>query len=973
MGSHLEAWSCLLDLLTSASGLKLRICLPSTALLGPEGRIVGWYHTDRDGVVCKASASEVSSAAVLHKLCAAHVQDLSSNPLSYVAVAHYGSGVCRLLRRDELQALLKTTAGPCEAHPQGAVDSDSPLCIQSYSPPRNDLRYIASWSVGASAAPELTVLVRRYSCRYTHALDGPDQHRRGSSQDGSSHSSAAAPSDPYGRSVLQHRLSAPPPLLPPTPPPYAHTHFTAAAPSDPYGRSVLQHRLSAPPPPSPPNPPPYAHTHFTAAAPSDPYGRSVLQHRLSSPPPSPPTPPPYAHTHFTAAAPSDPYGRSVLQHPLSAPSPPTSHTHFTAAAPRGLSANELLVESQLIAMGLLEPRGPHTQIPAADGSIDEQRQQQPARRHDGCMGGPLSPTERGTPAPQRVKREAATLLSALSSFVERAHGQRLVGVVAERNHAPSPRSLDGVAVPGQRRQSHCEGNEGGSAPASPSLNAQRSSLGIAEPRAHLDRVPSGPRNSDAHPPPSQSSEAHSTYGRQPPPHQQQQQQQQQPGQQHHTPNSTGSGSRPIPEHLWPHVSGAPNARPDPAPPATASPLRARPASASPTYVFSSSGGVRRVTGPAGAANLSASPHAERSWGRSPRGHTDGVNGHYTLREAVAATRPGSGGHPTSALVPRESHALWDSRETPTASSVSAQLARELEVCRERLQGRSDTAARAQAALAQLASTARRDSDDLRGSVARLTLQLERESEGRRGVEGENERLRTERALIQADRAALDAEASRLRAALAADRETLATSLRESQARLALLSSEVLSLRGESSRLSGQLSSTVQRLAEETEVVEAVRSQLLDYKQMVQQARANLDLQTQARRGKGVRATSAGVSQSGTPAPVPTLGSSAPCAAGTAAVSHRTNPRCPMDDMDEEGGGPHGRQSTAGNNNNNNNNINSSSNNNNNNSSSSSSLNPAQQRAHGGAGSKGRWAYGGAGNRGRGGHAWCFVG
>lgn len=25
---------------------------------------------------------------------------------------------------------LKTTAGPCEAHPQGAVDSDSPLCIQ---------------------------------------------------------------------------------------------------------------------------------------------------------------------------------------------------------------------------------------------------------------------------------------------------------------------------------------------------------------------------------------------------------------------------------------------------------------------------------------------------------------------------------------------------------------------------------------------------------------------------------------------------------------------------------------------------------------------------------------------------------------------------------------------------------------------------------------------------------------------------
>lgn len=45
-------------------------------------------------------------------------------------------------------------------------------------------------------------------------------------------------------------------------------------------------------------------------------------------------------------------------------------------------------------------------------------------------------------------------------------------------------------------------------------------------------------------------------------------------------------------------------------------------------------------------------------------------------------------------------------------------------------------AQAQAALAVLASTARRDNDDLQGSVARLTLQLGRESEGRRTAEGE---------------------------------------------------------------------------------------------------------------------------------------------------------------------------------------------------------------------------------------------
>lgn len=94
-----------------ASGLKLRMCLPSTALLGGEGRIIGWYYTDRDGVVCKATASEVSSAAVLHKLCASHVLDLSYNPFSYVAVAHYASGVCRLLRRDELQLLVREILG----------------------------------------------------------------------------------------------------------------------------------------------------------------------------------------------------------------------------------------------------------------------------------------------------------------------------------------------------------------------------------------------------------------------------------------------------------------------------------------------------------------------------------------------------------------------------------------------------------------------------------------------------------------------------------------------------------------------------------------------------------------------------------------------------------------------------------------------------------------------------------------------
>lgn len=65
-----------------------------------------------------------------------------------------------------------------------------------------------------------------------------------------------------------------------------------------------------------------------------------------------------------------------------------------------------------------------------------------------------------------------------------------------------------------------------------------------------------------------------------------------------------------------------------------------------------------TTGVGGAAGPSASPYAESSSGRSGSGCTDGVNGHYTLRNAVAVTRPGSGGNPTSAVVTHESYALW---------------------------------------------------------------------------------------------------------------------------------------------------------------------------------------------------------------------------------------------------------------------------------------------------------------------------
>ncbi|GFH25771.1 uncharacterized protein HaLaN_23786, partial [Haematococcus lacustris] len=96
----------------------------------------------------------------------------TANPNQYVALGHYSSGIARPLKQHELQFLLSQTLGPYE---QALVAKDPcvelPFCIQAYTVPLRDLRYMVTY--GGPDKDSCTVFTRRFSSRYTHALDDP--------------------------------------------------------------------------------------------------------------------------------------------------------------------------------------------------------------------------------------------------------------------------------------------------------------------------------------------------------------------------------------------------------------------------------------------------------------------------------------------------------------------------------------------------------------------------------------------------------------------------------------------------------------------------------------------------------------------------------------------------------------------------------------------------------------------------------
>lgn len=79
-----------------------------------DGRLVAWFYTNRDGVVCRAPTHEVGAQGLYHKLAGAQgMRPGANNPNGYCAVAHFKNGVSRLLKADQLEELVGTYVVAC--------------------------------------------------------------------------------------------------------------------------------------------------------------------------------------------------------------------------------------------------------------------------------------------------------------------------------------------------------------------------------------------------------------------------------------------------------------------------------------------------------------------------------------------------------------------------------------------------------------------------------------------------------------------------------------------------------------------------------------------------------------------------------------------------------------------------------------------------------------------------------------------
>lgn len=75
--------------------------------------MVGWFYTNRDGVICRCALHEISPATIFQKLVGSATLDEEFNPYAYVALCHFESGISRPLKQQELQHLVSPQARPC--------------------------------------------------------------------------------------------------------------------------------------------------------------------------------------------------------------------------------------------------------------------------------------------------------------------------------------------------------------------------------------------------------------------------------------------------------------------------------------------------------------------------------------------------------------------------------------------------------------------------------------------------------------------------------------------------------------------------------------------------------------------------------------------------------------------------------------------------------------------------------------------
>eukprot|EP00201_Polytomella_parva_P020914 CAMPEP_0175044678 /NCGR_PEP_ID=MMETSP0052_2-20121109/3957_1 /TAXON_ID=51329 ORGANISM="Polytomella parva, Strain SAG 63-3" /NCGR_SAMPLE_ID=MMETSP0052_2 /ASSEMBLY_ACC=CAM_ASM_000194 /LENGTH=689 /DNA_ID=CAMNT_0016308037 /DNA_START=274 /DNA_END=2340 /DNA_ORIENTATION=+ len=532
-----------------------------------------------------------------------------------------------------------------------------------------------------------------------------------------------------------------------------------------------------------------------------------------------------------------------------------------------MSAEELLVESQLVAMGLLEAR--------------------PLRNDASSSGFDNSQLEQHVQAPKRIRIELTRTLSTVSSFTERAHGARLMGLVVEFvAAAPSAALATAAAMPisggsnseilvlmavhavqidskgsrgrmgtfTERWQDYLAGMGPPPAPQVPSrrINAPSLLRGADNSVVKADRngvvvrsmsisnnsnngLVSAPGNrlvssggntgaltrplSSGRIPSSNNAGMHLSSGGN-----------------NHLLNSSPNGHPNLNLNLNLNLNNSTN---NPLLPSSPGHNGNSPTTNSNNNNNMGGGGGgngRPVERPLSAQVLKVGRDIPNS------AHSSSNNGHYTLRNALSAARPGSGGNPTASPASPDAYLLWTQRQVPH-ENVAASLAMELESTRERLQRQTDLALRAESALAQLAQTSHQQITELREQNEELRTELDRTITEKRKLEEEIERSRLERAQLMQEQVALSAEVERLKAELSADRETLTQAMRSNAGREDSLEVALRHAKEEKESIQLELTNVTRRLEEEKEVVEAVKSQLVEYKNAV------AVLQTQVRRGK----------------------------------------------------------------------------------------------------------------------------
>lgn len=109
-----------------ANGHKLRgLQVPDTAVIDKHV-LKAWYYTEKQtGVLHATPSSQLSTAALLHKLTGQHPAYERSNPNGLVAVAYFANCITRLVNAKELQQLVSASA---EAQQQRRMPHAHRIC-----------------------------------------------------------------------------------------------------------------------------------------------------------------------------------------------------------------------------------------------------------------------------------------------------------------------------------------------------------------------------------------------------------------------------------------------------------------------------------------------------------------------------------------------------------------------------------------------------------------------------------------------------------------------------------------------------------------------------------------------------------------------------------------------------------------------------------------------------------------------------